>query len=90
MPASIGVLVALTVIVAILAVYRKVISRDEDDSLHLNDAGGTAVANQIKTMRSLKMVDRLGVGLTIATGIYAIVLFALYLYTGFIHPSSSM
>jgi hypothetical protein len=88
MPASIGILIVMTVVVAILAVYRKFVARNEDDVLHLTDASGQLVTNQLKTARSLKLVDRLGVGITIATGIYAIVLFALFLYTGFTHPPS--
>ena len=88
MPASIAVLIAMTVVVAILAVYRKFVARNEDDVLHLTDASGQLVTNQLKTARSLSFVDRLGVGFTAATGIYAIVLFALYLYTGFTHPPS--
>ena len=90
MPVSIGVLIAMTVVVAILAVYRKFVARNEDDVLHLTDASGQLVTNQLKTMRSLKFVDRLGVGVTVATGIYAIVLLALYLYTGLIHPPAGM
>ena len=90
MSASIGVLIAMTVMIAILAAYRKVVARNEDDSLHLADSAGQLVTNQLKTMRSLKWVDHLGVGMTIATGIYAIVLLALYLYTGLIHPPTTM
>jgi hypothetical protein len=90
MPASIGILIAMTMMVAILAVYRKVVARNEDDYLHLTDSDGQLVTNQLKTMRSLKRVDRLGVGLTVVTGIYAIMLLALYLYTGLIHPPTTM
>jgi len=86
MPASIGVLIVMTVVVAILAAYRKFVARNEDDVVHLADASGQLVTNQLKTARSLKVVDRLGVGITIATGVYAIVLFALFLYNGFTHP----
>jgi hypothetical protein len=90
MPASIGILIAMTTMVAILAVYRKIVARNEDDSLHLTDSAGQLVANQTKTMRSLKRVDRLGIGLTVATGIYAMVLLALYLYGGLMHPPTGM
>jgi len=89
MPVSIRVLIALTVVVAILAVYRKFVARNEDDVVHLTDTSGQLVTNQLKTARPLRFVDRLGVGFTIATGIYAIVLLALYLYTGFAHPPST-
>ena len=86
MPVSFGVLIAMTVVVAILAVYRKIVARNEDDIVHLTDPTGQLVTNQLKTMRSLKFVDRLGVGLTVATGIYGLVLAATYLYMGFAHP----
>jgi len=90
MPASIGVLIAMSLVVAILAVYRKVVARNEDDIVHLTDPTGQLVKNQLKTMRSLRSVDRAGVGFTIATGVYAIVLLAFYLYTGFTHPPGMM
>ncbi len=82
MPASVLVLIALTVVVAILAVYRKVVARNEDDLVHLSDPSGQLIQNQQKVARTLSQVDRFGVGLTVATAVYGVVLAAIYLYNG--------
>jgi hypothetical protein len=77
------VLIVMTVIVAVLAVYRLLVARKEDDFVHIADPSGQLGANQQKVARTLSQVDRLGIGLTIATAVYGIGLFAMYLYTEF-------
>jgi hypothetical protein len=82
MSASIIVLIALTGLVAVLAVYRKVVARNEDDLVHLSDPSGQLIQNQQKVAKTLSHVDRFGIGLTVATAVYGVALGAIYLYTG--------
>ena len=78
MPVSVMVLITMTVVVAVLAVYRKVVARNEDDYVHLADPTGQVINNQRKVARALNQVDRLGVGLTVLTALYGVALFATY------------
>jgi hypothetical protein len=82
MSASIVILIVMTVVVAIVAVYRKIIARGEDDFVHLAEGTGQLIADQEKMARTLQLVDRVGVALTVATAVYGIGLAALYLYAG--------
>ena len=85
MPATMMVLIAMTVVLASLGVYRWVVTHHEDDFLHLEDPTGELLKNQRETARSLKKVDRLGIILTIVTALYGIGLFAMFLYGGLTH-----
>ncbi len=80
MPASVIVLITMTVVVAIVAVYRWVVTRTEDDSLHIADSSGPVITNQREMARTLNRVDRLGIGLTVATALYAMALLSIQLY----------
>jgi len=87
MTVSVMVLIAMTVVVAILALYRKVVSHNEDDSVHLADGTSELVAQQRKTEHDLSLIDRAGVALTVATAVYGVALVAQYLYVGLTRPS---
>lgn len=87
MTVSVMVLIAMTVVVAILALYRKVVARNEDDTVHLAEGTGQLIAQQKKTEHALCLIDRAGVTLTVATAVYGIALVAQYLYTGLNRPS---
>jgi hypothetical protein len=82
MPASMIVLIAMTVVVAIVAVYRWIVTHHEDDFLHIEDPSGQLIPNQRDTARQLTRVDHLGIGLTIVTALYGIGLLGMYLYVG--------
>jgi hypothetical protein len=79
---SLIVLVAMTVAVAALALYRKVVARNEDDFVHIADPSGQLIRNQQKMQRSLQSIDRLGVSATILTAVYGVGILAYYLYVG--------
>ena len=83
MPASMLVLIAMTVIVAVVALYRKVVTRRDDEVLHIADPTGEVSANEQNVSRSLKKIDNVGIALTVATALYGVALFAVYLYNGF-------
>jgi hypothetical protein len=74
------VLIAMTTAVAILAVYRNIVARHEDDAVHIADPSGQLVVTQQKLARSLNRADRLGMGLTVATALYGIGLLATWLF----------
>jgi hypothetical protein len=82
MPASMIVLIVMTVIVAIIAVYRWIVAHNEDDFLHIQDPSGQLIPNQKETARALNRVDHLGIGLTVATALYGIALLGMFLYSG--------
>jgi hypothetical protein len=82
MPASMLVLIAMTVIVAIVAVYRWIVTHHEGYFQHIDDPTGQLIANQRATAQTLTQVDRLGIGLTIATAVYGVGLLAMYLVAG--------
>ena len=82
MPNSVILLIAMTVVVAIVAVYRKIVSRNEDDFVHLAEGTSQLIVNQQKTAQSLQTLDRIGITLTVATAAYGVGLLAMYLYTG--------
>jgi hypothetical protein len=76
------VLIAMTVVVAIVAVYRWIVTHHEDDFLHIADPTGQLLANQRDTVRTLGQVDRLGIALTIVTALYGVGLLVVFLYSG--------
>jgi hypothetical protein len=82
MPAPIIVLIAMTVVVATIAVYRWIVTHHEDDFLHIEDPTGQLIDNQRETARTLNRVDHLGIGLTIATAIYGVGLLVVFLVNG--------
>ena len=82
MKASMILLIAMIAVTAVVAAYRRYVARNEDDYLHLEDPTGTLVSQQVKTARSLSLIDHVGLGLTIATALYALGLLILFLYTG--------
>ena len=82
MPASLVILIAMTVGVASVALYRRIVIRGEHDALHIADPSGLLISGQREIARKLKQIDRLGIGLTIATVLYGMALFAVFLYRG--------
>jgi hypothetical protein len=82
MNASLILLVAMIVVTAVIAVYRWIVSHQEDDFLHIDDPSGQVVANQRQTARALTRIDHIGIGLTVATALYAVALLITFLYRG--------
>ena len=85
MPTTMMVLIAMTVVLATLGVYRWVVTHHEDDFLHLEDPTGELLTNQRQTARALRKVDRVGIILTVITALYGVALFAMFLYGGLLH-----
>lgn len=70
---------ALALGLLMLALYRKMKTRNEDDTLHVSGANWGAIDQQQKIARSMTRIDRWGIGLTIVTALYGLVLLGIYL-----------
>jgi hypothetical protein len=66
--------------VLVLAAWRKTVTRNEDDSLHVSDAETAAVPRQVELAQKLAKIDKLGKGATIIAAVYGVALLAIYLY----------
>lgn len=73
--------VVLTLTVIGLAVARKIAARNEDDLVHLTGGAEQAISQQVAVARKLEWFDHWGKTLTIADGLFALVLVAIMLYT---------
>jgi len=82
MTTSFLVLVAMTVVVALIGIYRWIVTHHEGYFLHIEDPTGQLAANERRTAGQLDHVDRIGIGLTIATAAYGLILLVLYLVNG--------
>ena len=63
-----------------LALYRKVVTRNEDDYLHVHETDAPVVARQFEIARRVDAVDRWGKLFTVLTVAFGIVLVAIYVY----------
>jgi len=67
----------LAIVVVSLIIYRKSVTSQEDDSIHLE---GNIPAQQTTMAHKLASIDRWGKTLTAVTVVYGLVLAAVYLY----------
>jgi len=72
--------VAVTAGVIALAIYRKVLAREECDVLHLRESEMPLVPRQEEFAHRLETVDHWGKVLTVASVAYGFVLGAVFLY----------
>ena len=79
----------LAMVVIALAVYRKVVSVHEDDSLHVSDREAELVVQQQILARKLDWIDRWGQILTVIALVYGLALAGSYLYMGWIERNST-
>ena len=63
-----------------LAIYRKLVSRQEDDNLHIGEHDALQVARQAAISSRLDFVDKWGIALTIAVVVFGMLLAGVYLY----------
>jgi len=87
---SVAFVVFAVLLVALLAVfsYRKLVSRDEDDYIHVgSDPTGQLTAKQQNVARTLENLDRMSTALTVITVIYGIALACFYAYQAFMSGS---
>jgi hypothetical protein len=70
----------LTLTVIGLAIARKVAARNEDDLVHLARGAEQAISQQVAVANKLDWFDHWGKTLTIADGLFALVLVSIMLY----------
>jgi hypothetical protein len=85
----VAVWVVLAAVVVALAVYRKVVSLKEDDTLHIDERESGLVVQQVEVARRLDVVDRWGQILTVVVLVYGLLLGSAYLYTTWIERNTS-
>ena len=71
---------AIASVVVGLAVYRKLIARFEDDSLHVSEGDASRIAQQSFVAHRLDVVDKWGKALTVVALVLGVVLFSIYIY----------
>jgi len=75
----------LALVVLFLAGYRKVVSGQEDETLHLGDPSESA--HQVTVAGKLEHIDRWGKLLTIIAVVYGLLLAAAYTYQTWVQTS---
>jgi len=71
---------ALASAVVGLAVYRKLIARNEDECLHMGETDRQLIARQTFIAQRLDAVDKWGKSLTVVAAVFGAILFAIYIY----------
>ena len=89
LPYAISWVVLATVVIA-LAVYRKVISNSEDDTLHVLDKEAAIVSQQVTVARKLESIDKWGKVLTVLVVLYGLAIAGAYVYLGWVQSSTAV
>ena len=77
--------IVLALAVIAMIAWRKVVTRQEDDSLHVMNMG--AATHQADVTHKLDVIDKWGKLLTAVTIVYGLILAGLYLYQSWIEMS---
>ena len=77
--------IALALVVLGMVAWRKVVTRQEDETLHVMDTG--AVSHQVDIAHKLDVIDKWGKILTVIAVVYGLILAAVYLYRSWIEMS---
>lgn len=71
--------------VIVLLARRRMVARQEDETLHVMDLG--AVSHQVDVAHKLDQIDKWGKILTVITVVYGLVLGAFYMYRSWVEMS---
>jgi len=80
-----GALLVLSVIA--MMIWRKLVAREEDDTLHVLGAG-PAIARQASVANKLDLIDKWGQTVTIIAVIYVVILGSLFAYQQWIRATN--
>ena len=69
---------AFGLVVLGLAIYRKMLTRKEQEWVHLAAGEEGEVTQQVVIAQRLKVIDRWGIGLTVVLAIYGLILAGIY------------
>lgn len=75
---------AMALLVLMIAVYRKVVARQEDSILHLHSNEGSLVQHQAEVAHRLELIDRFGKSATIAVSLLGLAIAAVYFYDSWV------
>jgi len=78
----------LAVGVAVLIVWRKIVDRDEDDTLHVLHS--EAVPRQAAVAQKLETIDKWGKIVTIVTVVFGILIALLFVYQTWVQTSTTV
>lgn len=78
----------LALAIIALVVYRKMVGRSEDATLHVLDADVARVPHQVVVSHKLESIDRWGKALTIMLVLYGLLLATIYGYQSFVQPTT--
>jgi hypothetical protein len=76
----------LALVILVMAGYRKMISVQEDETLHLGSA--TESTHQVQIAHKLDVIDKWGKLLTIIAAVYGLILALAYTYQTWVQASS--
>lgn len=79
----------LTLVIVGLALYRKTIAVQEDDTLHIREDEVQLVASQGALAHKLGSIDKLGKVLTVLAFVYGIALASLFVYWSWVEKNAS-
>jgi hypothetical protein len=80
--------VALALTVLALFVWRKMVSRGEDDNLHVLDGGAAQkTAAQLAVAEKLDLIDKWGKIVTVVALVFGVILGGLFVYQSWIQNS---
>ncbi|MBM3810322.1 MAG: hypothetical protein FJW20_01680 [Acidimicrobiia bacterium] len=74
----------IAIIVCVFAIWRKLVSRHEDDMLHIGDGATDLVAQQNQVANKLLFIDRWGKIFTVIAFVYGLVLATAYVYASWV------
>ncbi len=82
--------IALACAVLILAIYRRRLTSQEDDTLHVSDGESARIPQQAAAAHRIEVVDRWGKTLTVIGAVYGLLLGAAYFYQYWVESSQQM
>jgi len=80
--------VVLASFVLVLAGYRRLVARSEDDFLHVREGDTSLVSHQASIAGRLDLVDKWGKALTVVAFAFGLILAALYVYEKWVETST--
>jgi hypothetical protein len=90
MSISMMVLILLILATCAMAAYRKFVTRDEDDLVHLGEGSMQHAAKQVALARTLEQLDKFTKILITVTVVYGLGLGAMLIYSALVNgPGSS-
>jgi hypothetical protein len=81
--------VVIAAALAIIYVYRRIVSGNSDELVHLSDVSDAVLEKQEATARTIQQLDRIVLILTIVFVVYGLLLGGVQIYQAFNSPSPS-